>query len=53
MNANVKLKTEKFYRKKQRVTKIVISDIKSCPVQLESGPLKVSCYMLDTVGWII
>jgi len=32
----MKLKTEKFYCEKQRVTKIIISDTKSGPVQLES-----------------
>jgi len=36
MNANMKLKTEKFYREKQGVAKIVINDTKSCPVLLES-----------------
>jgi len=36
-----------FYREKQRVTKIVINDTKSCPVQLESGPLKVSCHRIN------
>ena len=35
----MKLKTEKFYRENQRVTKIVINDTKLCPVQLESGSL--------------
>jgi len=39
MNINMKLKTEKFYRENQRVTKIVINDTKLCPVQLESGSL--------------
>jgi len=38
MNASMKLKTEKFYREKQRVTKIVVTDTKSYPVHLESGP---------------
>jgi len=46
MNANMKLKTEKFYWE-SRVTKIVISDTKSCPVQLESSPLKVSCHRIN------
>jgi len=40
-------KTEKFYWEKQRIAKIVISDTKSCPVQLESGPLKVSCHRIN------
>jgi len=31
----------------QRGTKIVISDTKSCPVQLESGPLKLSYHLID------
>jgi len=47
MNVYMKLKTEKFYWEKQRVTKIVINDTKSCPVQLESGPLKVSCHRIN------
>jgi len=45
---NMKLKTENF-TEKSRVTKIVINDTKSCSVQLESGPLKVSCHQI-TIG---
>jgi len=47
MNANMKLKTENFCREKQRVTNTVISDRKSFPVQLESGPLKVLCHQIN------
>ena len=47
MNANMKLKNEKFYSEKQRVTKIVINDTKACPVQFESCPLKLSCHRIN------
>ena len=47
MNENMKLKTEKFYREKQTVTKIVINETKSCPVQLEIGPMKVSYHRIN------
>jgi len=40
-------KNWKFYREKQRVTKIVINDTKSCPFELESNPLKVSCHRIN------
>jgi len=46
MNANTKLETQKFYCEKQRVTKIVIVDTNSYPVQFE-----VSCRRIKkTIG---
>jgi len=38
MNANIKVKLQSFIEK-SKVTKIIISDTESCPVQLESGSL--------------
>jgi len=47
-------KNWKVLLRKARVTKTVISDTKSCPIQLESGSLKVSCqqikYRTKTIG---
>jgi len=47
-------KNRKVLLRKQRVTKIVIiSDTKSCPVQVESGLVKVSCHRINYRGRLL
>jgi len=40
-------KKKSFIEKSKELQKIVIIDTKSCPVQLESSPSKVSCHRIN------